>query len=169
MGVRVDRETALGWLGIEGYRPTGRVRPTGFVSATGPEPDALAVDEAPAPDVDHAAAFAEAGPEPNTMADHGEAMPGVYPASSAGDVSPPLGETVPGRPEAVVMVGADSIHRPLAEAIARVGGLACEMGAAEDCLQLGGEKWELSALAGDGQAKRRLWRALIAAGRRARS
>ena len=177
MALRVDREAALGWLGIEGFRPSGRVRPaqrrvagesdvpTADVPVepqgerqngpqNGPqnEPPPGPVDTSadgpnPAPDA--------AGDEPHREAPVVEAA--AAPAERADEVLPDR-----------VCLAADSPHRALAEAIAQVAGLACETGEGGDVVTVRGETWELASLAGDGAAKRRLWRALTARGRRAR-
>ncbi|MFO7582875.1 hypothetical protein [Guyparkeria sp.] len=169
MALRVDREAALGWLGIEGFRPSGRVRPARFqspVEGEGPTTDAPveASDETqPGP----------TGAQVDTLADVST------PARDGADDEPrreaPVAEPppVPAEPTDEVLpdrlcIAADSPYRALAEAIAQVAGLACETGEGGDTVTLRGETWELATLAGDGAAKRRLWRTIVARGRRAR-
>lgn len=154
MGLRVDRQAALGWLGIDGYRPSGRVPlPAGKHGL-----DPGEVDQLPASDVD------------DRPLDGG---PDVAGAELADAPARPLAADVPestvSSPADRLCVTADSPHRDLAGAIARVAGLACETGADSDVLTLGGETWVLSTLAGDGQAKRRLWRVLVDRARRPRA
>lgn len=170
MGLRVDRQAALGWLGIEAYRPSGRLRPVmprpavdaGVPAELTEAPAAEGVDrpvdafevadipvQSPAPDQPETIAAAPANDAPEAVA--------AEPA--AADRAPADG----------LQVTADSPHRPLAEAIGRVAGLPCETADSGDVLHVGGHTWELAALAGDGQAKRRLWRSLIARGRRLRA
>ena len=182
MGVRVDRQAALGWLGIDGYRPSGRVPlPAGKRGL-----DAGEVDELPASDLDDrpldggqdiagaesadapARPVAADMPESTTPAAASPAEPAAgQPASSGEEAILPESAAAP--PADRLCVTADSPHRDLAGAIARVAGLACETGADSDALTLGGEDWVLSTLAGDGQAKRRLWRVLVDRARRPRA
>lgn len=173
MALRVDREAALGWLGIESFRPSGRVRPARLQSPVDDdEPISDATVEArDEPQPDSAEAPVETSvdvptPVPDGMDDgpHREEPVGeaaLTPAQAPGD---PADEVLPDR----LCLAVDSPHRPLAEAIAQVGGLACETAEGGDIVTVRGETWELAALAGDGAAKRRLWRALVARGRRVR-
>ncbi|QGT77837.1 hypothetical protein GM160_02410 [Guyparkeria halophila] len=172
MALRVDRQTALGWLGIEGYRPSGRVDPVA--------PRSMPADEAGEMDlpietaVDAERQLAEtmgASPAAETAAVV-EAEAGIDVEGRAGRDegaqarSVATGSEAPSDGSATrLTVSVDSPHRPLAEAIARVAGLACETDPAGDCLHLAGETWSLAALADDAQAKRQLWRALVARGR----
>lgn len=181
MALRVDREAALGWLGIEGFRPSGRVRPAQRRVAG--ESDVLTA-EAPVEPQDERQSQPQTGPQNG---------PPPGPIDAPVDTSAEGPSPVPGRAgdeprrEAPVVeaaaapaeradevssdrlrLAADSPHRALAEAIAQVAGLACETGEGGDIVTVRGETWELASLAGDGAAKRRLWRALTARGRRAR-
>lgn len=180
MGLRVDRQAALGWLGIEGYRPSGRIAPVA--------PRSMPADEAgekDAPietwaDAEHQPVeHPGASPADETAAaveteasidvdgqDRGDTM--TQAGSVATGAETPSDTAMDGR-AARLTVSADSPHRPLAEAIGRVAGLACETGPAGDCLRLAGETWSLATLANDAQAKRQLWRALVARGRRPRA
>jgi len=168
MRLRVDREAALAWLGIECYRPSGRLRPVMPRPSLDPDLDPSA-PSSDAPDAADDESATRPAPSPETAAPppaHGEAsVPG--PAAPVTEAAPvePVAEPAPADG---LHVTPGSPHRPLAEAIARVANLAViERG--EDCLWLGGERWALSALAGDGQAKRRLWRALAGCSRRPRA
>lgn len=175
MGLRVDRQTALGWLGIEGYRPSGRVRLPAPRSMPNDEArEAANADDSQPAEVEGVSQPAPAevssvveldgvteakprdGGDEQAQAQSVAARPGTATASDMGG------------PVARLTVSTDSPHRALAEAIARVSGLACETDPAGDGLLLDGEVWALSSLAADGQAKRRLWRALVARGRRSR-
>ncbi|WP_372591118.1 hypothetical protein [Guyparkeria sp.] len=175
MALRVDREAALGWLGIEGFRPSGRVRPARLrLSVDGEEP----ISDAPVEPRDEARDEPQADPietpmdtsvdvptpvpdgadgEPHRQGAVAEAAPTSAPAELADEVLPDR-----------LCLAADSPYRALAEAIAQVAGLACETGEGGDTVTLRGETWELATLAGDGAAKRRLWRTIVARGRRAR-
>lgn len=159
MGLKVDREAALAWLGIESYRPSGRA-PLPAASISGDAVMAVLTDSAsPVAELDQAA---------------GPGLSKPLPA-----VEPPIEPIEPDQSQPAVvsldrlLVAADSPHRTLAEAIARVAGLACEMaGETEeggDILMVAGETWPLSALAGDGRAKRRLWQLLVTRRRRPRT
>ncbi|WP_322521894.1 hypothetical protein SR882_03120 [Guyparkeria halophila] len=181
MALRVDREAALGWLGIEGFRPSGRVRPaqrrlageSDVPTADGPvEPQGERQNQPPngpqngpppAPiDIPVDTSADRASPVPDGAGDEPRREAPVVEAAAA-----PVeraDEVLPDR----VCLAADSPHRALAEAIAQVAGLACETGEGGDIVTVRGETWELASLAGDGAAKRRLWRALTARGRRAR-
>lgn len=180
MALRVDRQTALGWLGIEGYRPSGRVDPVAPRSMPADEagemdlPIETAVDAerqlaetmGASPAAETAAVVeAEAGidVEGRTGRDEGAQAGSVATGSEAPSDASRDGSVTR------LTVSVDSPHRPLAEAIARVAGLACETDPAGDCLHLAGETWSLAALANDSQAKRQLWRALVARGRRPRA
>ena len=153
MGLRVDREAALAWLGIEGYRPSGRLRrrPPG-------RPDVVPTDEPVAADSDRAAELVEsaglASPEP------------ARPPLSEPPAEPTSREQAPADG---LFVRVDSPHRPLAEAIGRVAGLGLTTGDGGDCMWIDGERWDLASVARDGTAKRRLWRALVGRGRRPRA
>lgn len=177
MAVRVDRESALGWLGIEGFRPSGRVRPARLPSpADGDEPISDARAEArdeplneslPGPadvPVDSSADVPTPRPEGADDAPHREELVTEAAPTPAQAPAEPADEVLPDR----LCLAADSPHRALAEAIAQVAGLACETGEGGDIVTVRGETWRLASLAGDGAAKRRLWRALVARGRRAR-
>lgn len=168
MGLRVDRQAALGWLGIEGYRPSGRVHPTVRRSLVETEDrEELAEEVAAAAAVEAvepveipagSSAFGETGPDsPATDNPSASPEPVATPPAPAQDA-----------PGDRLTVTVDSPHRALAEAIARLAGLPCETAEGGDVLRIGGETWELAALAVDGQAKRRLWRALVARTRRPR-
>ncbi|MFI9652024.1 hypothetical protein [Guyparkeria halopsychrophila] len=177
MALRVDREAALGWLGIEGFRPSGRVRPAQAQQRLPVESDAPTADEP-------VTARDESRPELiETPVDTSADVP--TPAVAGADDEPhpqvpvPAAEaeaeaaTAPDEPADQVLpdgvrLAADSPHRRLAEAIAQVAGLACETGEGGDIVTVRGETWELAALADDGPAKRRLWRALVTRGRRVR-
>ena len=165
MGLRVDRESALGWLGIEGYRPSGRVRSVISRPATEAEVEAQVepIDEPVRVASESAVEIADAPAfdQPETTVAVSEA---VKPAEAV-SAEPAVADQPP---TDGLNVAADSSHRPLAEAIARVAGLAVTSGTADDCLWIGGERWELATLADGGQAKRRLWRALVARSRRSR-
>ncbi|KTG16398.1 MULTISPECIES: hypothetical protein [unclassified Guyparkeria] len=165
MGLRVDRQAALGWLGIEGFRPSGRVPlPVGEPVADGAESD---TDASPVDDrqgVEMAERFGT--PSRQLSPEISEpAAPVDVPAEPVTPVAAP--QPTEAAPADRLSVTAESPHRALAEAIARVAGLACETGE-DDLLVLGGERWGLSTLAGDGQAKRRLWRVLTERARRPR-
>ncbi|RRQ23715.1 hypothetical protein D5687_05465 [Guyparkeria sp. SCN-R1] len=173
MALRVDRETALGWLGIEGFRPSGRVRPARLQSpADGEEPISDAPVEAraaPQTDPNETPMDASADvptPVPDGADDERPRQEPVAAAEAAPTPAPaePADEVLTDR----LCLAADSPHRVLAEAIAQIAGLACESGEGGDTVTVRGETWELASLAGDGSAKRRLWRALVARGRRAR-
>jgi len=169
MALRVDREAALGWLGIEGFRPSGRVRPAYFRSPLEDERSttdaSVDLQDEPRPgpidvpvDASTDAPISEhdgAENEPRRQAPVGEAA--TAPAERVDKVLPER-----------VCVAVDSPYRALAEAIAQVAGLACETGEGGDIVTVRGETWDLASIAGDGAAKRRLWRALTARGRRAR-
>ncbi|MCL7745367.1 hypothetical protein LV476_10510 [Guyparkeria hydrothermalis] len=181
MGLRVDREAALSWLGIEGYRPSGRVPlPAGRRGV-----DAVELDAHPAAYADELPVDAGPGIDPVESADApaqpvaadtpASTRPAVAPQAAAAAIQPESTgkesvqqESPAASPADGLSVAAGSPHRALAEAIGRVAGLACETGEG-DRLTLAGETWELSTLAGDGQAKRRLWRALAARSRRSRT
>ncbi|WP_410474826.1 hypothetical protein [Guyparkeria sp. TX1] len=177
MALRVDREAALGWLGIEGFRPSGRVRPARLQS---PVDDEEPISDAPVEFRDEARD--EPQPDPietpmDTSADvptpgpdgTDDERPRQEPVAAA-EAAPtpaqaePADEVLTDR----LCLAADSPYRALAEAIAQIAGLACESGEGGDTVTVRGETWELASLAGDGSAKRRLWRALVARGRRAR-
>ena len=166
MGLRLDRQTALGWLGIEGYRPSGRVP----LPAGEHGPEATEIDERPASEGDLPAGPVEATvgpvatdvPESNTPTDTAASQPQSTREESSQQES--AAASVPDR----LSITAESAHRRLAETIGRVAGLACETGEG-DRLTLAGETWELSTLAGDGKAKRRLWRLLVERARRPRT
>ncbi len=131
-------QTALGWLGIDVYIPSGRVR--------------RPVPASPVPEVmDAGAESREAGAEAAS-----ESVAEV-PAASL--------ESIP--PDQVVVSG-DSPHGALARAIARWGRLECrEEADGGDAVWLRGQRWALADVAVDGDAKRRLWKALAAGPRRA--
>ncbi len=172
MALRVDREAALGWLGIEVFRPSGRVRPARLQS---PADDEETITDAPVEahaasrpvpfhtPVDTSADFPAAGgdgvdDEPFRQDLVAETGPKPAPAPGA-----PADEVLPDR----LCVAADSPHRALAAAIAQVAGLACETLDDGDTVTVRGETWNLASVAGDGATKRRLWRALVARARRA--
>lgn len=173
MALRVDREAALGWLGIDGFRPNGRVRPARLQSPVDHEEAVtdmpVEAREEPPPGTSEAAVdtLTDAPTAARHVADEEQ-----YRQEPVAEASPtpaqapaePADEVLPDR----LCLAADSSHRALAEAIAQVAGLACETGEGGDIVTVRGETWELAALAGDGAAKRRLWRALVTRGRRAR-
>lgn len=168
MALRVDRDAALGWLGIEGFRPSGRVRPAQAQQRLPVESDAPTADEP-------VTARDESRPELiETPVDPAADLP--TPAVAGTDDEPhqqmPVAEATTASAQQMspdgVRLAADSPHRRLAEAIAQVAGLACETGEGGDIVTVRGETWELAALADDGPAKRRLWRALATRGRRVR-
>ncbi len=153
MGLKVDREAALAWLGIESYRPSGRV----------PLPDtSISGDAVMAVLTDGVSQAAEPGLS--------KPLPAVEPPIKL--IEPDQSQPAAVLPDRL-LVTADSPHRSLAEAIARLAGLTCEMaGETEeggDVLMVAGETWQLSALAGDGRAKRRLWQLLVTRRRRPRT
>ncbi|MFN2380972.1 MAG: hypothetical protein ABR561_00275 [Guyparkeria sp.] len=193
-GLRVDREAALGWLGIEGFRPSGRVRPLPWQPPVAGEPSSTDVASAhppvepqpvgqeaqvDAPAETPSAAVEQAGDGPghgegydlshDQGHDHGNGDIDNHEATDA------LASTTPADTSIVsdrVCVSAGSAYRALAEAIAPVAGLACETGEgtseSNDVVILAGEHWDLATIAADGPAKRRLWQALVARGRRPR-
>ena len=169
MGLRVDRESALGWLGIEGYRPSGRVRsvmqrPASDIEG---ETQAESADEPVRAALGSATEAVEIGEVP---ASDQHATTAAVPQAEGPAEAVSAEPAATGQPPADgLAVTADSPHRPLAEAIARVAGLAITSATADDCLWIGGERWQLATLAGDGQAKRRLWQALVARTRRPRA
>ena len=195
MALRVDRETALDWLGIERYRPSDRVRPPGRDRAERPLPAGREAGDAdPAPDAVMAAdtmmpvgpgapeAAVETGPTGESASveravDRASSAEAARPAAiapaglKADDVANHTGANA--SPEDGVCLAAHSGHRALGAAIARVGGLPCRQldGATAgegEGVWLAGRHWALADLAGDAEAKRRLWRALVAR-RRGRS
>lgn len=195
MALRVDRETALDWLGIERYRPSGRLRPPGRDRAERPLPAgretgdaepapaaALSADTVVSGDPGAPEAAVETGPAGETASvdqavDRAASAEAARPAafapagSTADDVADHSGANA--SPEDGVCLAAHSGHRALGAAIARVGGLACrEIDGATagegEGVWLAGRHWALADLAGDAEAKRRLWRALVAR-RRGRS
>ncbi|HER33970.1 MAG: hypothetical protein JXJ30_02370 [Halothiobacillaceae bacterium] len=175
MALRVDREAALGWLGIEGFRPSGRVRPARLRS---PVDDEEPISDAPVearaeardePQIDSHETPMDVSADVPTPAPHGadDERPRQEPVAASEAVpaqAEPADEVLTDR----LCLAADSPHRVLAEAIAQVAGLACETGEGGDTVTVRGQTWELASLAGDGAAKRRLWRALIARDRRSR-
>lgn len=175
MALRVDREAALGWLGIEGFRPSGRVRPARLQSPVdGEEPISDAPVEAraevrdePQPDpieTPVATSVDVPTPVPDRADDEPQQQEPVAEVAPTSAPAEPADEVLTDR----LCLAADSPHRALAEAIAQVAGLAFETVEGGDTVTVRGETWELASLAGDGSAKRRLWRALVARGRRAR-
>lgn len=155
MGLKVDREAALAWLGIESYRPSGRVP----LHAASLSADADTVMAVLTDGVSQAAEPVLSKP-----------LPAVEPPIKP--IEPDQSQSAAVSPDRL-LVTADSPHRALAEAIARVAGLTCEMagetGEGGDVLMVAGETWQLSALAGDGRAKRRLWQLLVTRRRRPRT
>ncbi len=173
MALRVDREAALGWLGIQGFSPSGRVRPARLRSPV--DDDEEAITDAPVdvweetrdePPVGTNEAPVAALTDASAAARHGadEEPYRQELVAEAARTPGPADEALPDR----LCIAADSSYRTLAEAIAQVAGLACETGEGGDAVTVMGETWELASLARDGAAKRRLWRALVARGRRAR-
>ena len=173
MGLHVDRQAALGWLGIDGFRPSGRVPFPAVepavddvdIDVLAPSDDASLVGDGQATEM---AEPIDTPPRSSTAATSESAAPADIPAEPAETVATEPQSARPA-PTDRLSVTAGSPHRALAEAIARVAGLACETDLDGDVLMLGGERWELSALAGDGQAKRRLWRVLAERARRPRA
>lgn len=143
MSSGVREQTPLGWLGIEVYAPSGRLRPL----------------ERSEPVVEAGAPMAEpvgAAVEP---------QPGVTPVADL-----PAGTPEQDRSDRVV-VFAESPHRALAEAIARWGRLDCRQEAGPpadgEAVWVHGRRWTLAEVAVDGAAKRRLWKELAVGPRRA--
>ena len=162
MGLRVDQQAALGWLGIEGYRPSGRVPPLARRRAVPAQwPDERPDERPEEPPLEDGRAALTPGASHTPHPGGGESGP-----DSPAERSPAPASSEPAAPDDAppdhVSLTPGSAHRELAEAIARVAGLPCETGDGDDLLRLGGETWELAALATDGRAKRRLWRVLVA-------
>jgi hypothetical protein len=141
MALRVDARTALVWLGIESYRPSGRVRPV-IPARTGEE------------------GVVETDPRARQMPGTLD-VEAIAVASQAGH---PVGESPSDEPaEDAVLLAAQSTHRALGEAIARAGRLSCRdaVEPGGEGVRLGGRLWPFDALAGDAGARRRLWKALV--------
>ncbi len=177
MGLRVDREAALGWLGIEGFRPSGRMRPTERRAVVA---DDSRTEHGPAEQQGEQQGDSGSGPietlietpvdvtkdvrtPPSEMAVEGSRQ-----QETGAEVATTTARSADEVPADRLYLAFDSPHRALAEAIARAAGLACETGEGGDVVTVSGQTWELAALAGDGAAKRCLWQTLVARGRRRR-
>jgi len=166
MALRVNSQDALDWLGIEGFRPSGRLaRP----ERSGPvEEGALAEEsstDSEAVPIPAETPRSEAESVPRGGAD--EALPpeptsaAAAAPESAGSAGPPR-SAGPSKEDAVVLA-ADSAQRGLGEAIAGMSGLPCREAAdpADEGVCLDGHLWSMADLAGNAAAKRRLWQALV--------
>ncbi|MGM0517097.1 MAG: hypothetical protein ACQER6_05830 [Pseudomonadota bacterium] len=144
----MDARSALDWLGIESYRPSGRVRPvvppqTGGEASVEADPQAR---EAPG-----TVEVEEKGVEPRV-----EQPVGEMPVESA----PPQTDEPA---EDAVLLAAQSTHRGLGEAIARAGRLSCRdaVDPNGEGVRLAGRLWSFDELVGNAGARRRLWKALV--------
>jgi len=154
MALRVDCQAALDWLGIQGYRPTGRV--------VLPE-RVVPVENDPIPAKPNPREAAR--PEPLPEAPQAETAPAVSPDDGPDRDLP---EPTPGEAldDAVLLAGG-SAHRDLGRAVARVGGLPCrEAGETDEGVRLEGRVQPFAELTGGADAKRRLWKALVRRTRR---
>lgn len=148
MALRVDARTALDWLGIESYRPSGRVCPV-VPARTGEEVSVKA--DPPARQVPATVELEKMAVEPRT-----ERPVGEMPIETA-----PRSTDVPA--EDAVLLAAQSTHRALGEAIARAGRLSSREAVDPngEGVRLAGRLWSFDELAGDAGARRRLWKALV--------
>ena len=143
MSSGVREQTPLGWLGIEVYAPSGRLRP---LERTEP------VIEAGEPTAEPLGAAVDPPAGVTPVAD----VPAGTPAQDRSDR---------------VVVSVESPHRALADAIARWGRLDCRqepgLPADGEAVWVHGRRWTLAEVAVDGAAKRRLWKELAVGPRRA--